>query len=111
MINEVKNLGIRLAAQTTKPALVTLGTEVTAFYGQLNAARTGQQGLEGDTDMDSSEIEAARKAIATALYGNLGMLMYIYQAAPTTVAGFFDLETLRQSSPAATPPTTPPVNP
>ncbi len=102
---------MRLAAQTTKPALLTLGTEVTAFYNQLNAARSGQQGLEGDTDMDASEIETARKAIATALYGNLGMLMSIYQATPTTVTGFFDLDTLRQAGPAPAPPATPPVNP
>ena len=111
IINEVKALGVRLGKQTTKPDLVTLGTEVTAFFGQLDAARSGQQGLEGDTDMDATDIETARKAIAAALYGNLGMLMHIYQDTPTMVTGFFDLDTLRQSSPPSAPPTTPPVNP
>lgn len=55
--------------------------------------------------------KTARKAIATALYGNLGMLMSIYQATPTTVTGFFDLDTLRQARPAPSPSATPPVNP
>jgi hypothetical protein len=94
MINEVKNLGLRLADQTTKPELVALGLEVTAFHSDLKTARTGQQGLEGDTGMDSTEIEGARQAVANALYGNLGMLMHIYHESPETVAGFFDLDTL-----------------
>ena len=105
MINEVKNLATRLSEQTSKPALVALADEVKAFYIQLNTARMAQQGLEGDTDTDAGEIEAARRAIATALYGNLGMLMYIYRETPGRVAGFFDLDTLRQ--PASSKPAPP----
>lgn len=112
IINEVKNLGVRLSAQVAKPALVTLGGEVTGFYNQLNAARTQQQGQEGDTDMDASEIEVARVDIARALYGNCGALMNIYQETPERITAFFDLDTLRESSPEAPPPgPTPPSNP
>lgn len=99
IVRAVKDLGELLSEQTTKPALVTLGGEVTAFHDQLDEARTTQQGMEGDTDTEAAAIETARKAIATALFGNLGMLMFVYQDAPTTVTGFFDLDTLRQAAP------------
>lgn len=116
ILDAVKGLGTRLSAQTTKPALVALGVEVTGFYNQLKAARDAQQGMEGGTDMTADQIEVERAAMATALYGNLGMLMHIYRATPRRVAAFFDLDTLRQPSSAeTTPPTgggpTPPVSP
>ena len=38
-----------------------------------------KRGREGETDMDSTEIEAARKTVAKALYGNLGMLMHTHR--------------------------------
>lgn len=101
IINEVKNLGLRLAGQTDKPALLALAGEVTAFYAQLNAARNAQQGLEGSTDITAEQIEAARVTIARALYGDLGMLMAIYQDAPSQVEAFFDLDTLREGSSGA----------
>ncbi len=102
MINEVKLLGQRLAAQTTKPELVALGTEVSAFHTQLDNARTGQQGQEGDVTLDASEIEEARKMMARVLYGNCGMLMFLFQDTPEALAGFFALDELR--SPGSPPP-------
>ena len=111
IINEVKNLGLRLNAQTGNPNLVALGGEVTAFYGELNKARDAPQGMEGDNDSDSTAIEAARLAVACELYGNMGMLMYIYRANPEQVANFFDLQAVRKSgsSDNGTPPVTPPA--
>jgi hypothetical protein len=95
IIAAVKGLGTRLGEQTSMPDLVALGTEVMTFWGQLDAARGGQQGLEGSADTSATEINSARLAIATALYGDLGLLMNIYAATPVKVAGFFDLDTLR----------------
>ena len=64
-----------------------------SLFGGFGAAKAGgreevdhvstsggsKRGREGETDMDSTEIEAARKTVAKALYGNLGMLMHTHR--------------------------------
>ena len=109
IINAVKLLGERLSAQTAKPELVALGTEVTAFFTLLNAARSGQQGGEGGVALDATEIEEARHMIARVLYGNCGMLMYLYQDSPESLSAFFALDELRTTGKGAPP--APPASP
>ena len=111
IVEEVRNLGTRLAAQGNE-TLTAIGRDVTDFYNQLDRARSRQQGLEGDTDLDASEIEAARKRIAIVLYGDVGMLMQIYRETPERISAFFDLDTLRQAAGSgAAEPAPPPAAP
>jgi len=68
---------------------------------RTTSARTGQQAAKPELVALGTEV---RFATATALLGNVGMLVFIYQTNPLTVAPFFDPETLRRpAAPTAGP--------
>lgn len=118
MIDEVEQFGTRLTAKSAEllaaaavpglpaeeaaelteqgDALAALGTEVTAFYGELNAARNAQTQQEGFVDQCSAMCEQARVGAADALYKVLALLMakHSTKAERPLVAGFFDLTLL-----------------
>lgn len=122
IIDEVEQFGVRVAAKSVEllaaagdpnlppaeaaelteqgNALAVLGTEVTAFHGELNGARTAQQQQEGMVDQCSASCEQKRVDAADALYKVLAQLMAMHwtKEARPMVAGFFDLTLLMETS-------------
>ncbi len=101
--DEVKRLGDRMAGQAgdanaglspEQVALLTaLAGEVTAFHGQLDAARDTQQEIEGLVDRLATRCEQQRVKTATALYQTLAKLMDLFAEpeARGEITSFFDL--------------------
>lgn len=79
----------------TDVALVAVKTEVDDFYTELNDADTDQQGSLSTTGGNSDGVDAARVALATGMYGILGLLMDHFKSTPEQIENYFDLETLR----------------
>jgi hypothetical protein len=67
-IDALRDLGTRLAAQTTKPDLVTLGTTVTTFATQARTLRTAQTGAKNNVETAYTNQEPRRLQCANALY-------------------------------------------
>jgi hypothetical protein len=86
-------------AQDRVATLTSLQTKVAAFGGSLVAARTAQQGVEGQVDASATAIEAKRLTLAEELLGHLGTLMKHFRKTPEAAGDFFDLDTLMQSGP------------
>lgn len=115
IVQNVKTLGERLDARAAEleeaattsgapqelvdryEAYLALAPLVTAFHLEIKAARDAQQGAEGTVDQLRVPLEAARVNTAADLYGNLGGLMQKFKTARPQVAGFFDLDTLRET--------------
>jgi len=93
----VQTLGQRLAAF---PAFASLKTTVDAFHASLNAARTTQQGTEGQIGAASDAAEDARVALAVGLYANLGRLMEKHAADTDELGGYFEIALLRGAAPS-----------
>jgi hypothetical protein len=74
-------------------ALTALGTEVTAFHGQLQAARDAQTVKEGLVDQAAALCEQRRREAAWALYRAKSKLCDLFGTPEQImqVAGFFDL--------------------
>ena len=99
-IMAVKTLGQALAAF---PQFAALRTSVETFHTTLKTARDAQQGTEGEIATASANCEAARVALATGLYANLGRLMEKHAADPIHVADFFELSLFRETGGTAPP--------
>ena len=66
-LNSIRNLGIRLAAQTTKPALVSLSPIVNSFYNSADALRTAQ-GSAAQALTDAREAQETLRKTCCLLY-------------------------------------------
>lgn len=97
-ISAVKGLSIYLATFVAEPLLVALSTTVMDFYNTIEAARLAQTGNELGISSRSAALERARINCATAMYGNLGQIMYIYRENPVEIEQFWDLSLLRYTS-------------
>lgn len=107
-IDALRAFGTRLAAQTTKPALVALGAEVTVFYQTVRALRDAQTTAKATLEVARSKQETLRVAAATALYGLIGQGMVTWRADPSRVETLWDVNLLRSprmKTPAAPPDT------
>jgi hypothetical protein len=91
-IEAVKSLGIAIGNDTD---LSAVKTDVDQTYANLTDAQSGQQTNVSQTSIASKELEAARVAMATAQYKNLGMFIYEYAATPELIAPYFDLKNIR----------------
>jgi len=76
-------------------ALATVKTDVLAFYLQLKAALSVQKGSISGTKGDSAAVEAARVAMCTGQYANLGALIQHFAATPDNINQYFDLQGIR----------------
>ena len=94
-ISAILTLSEVLATFTTQPLLVTLSTTVLTFYNTIEAVRILQTGGEIGITSKSAGVEADRKACATAMYGNLGLIMHILRETPTEIEQFWDMSLLR----------------
>ena len=106
-LDAIQNFSTRLTNQSAKPVLVTLGATVLAFYNETNALRNTQSTLKTTVDNARTEQEGVRKLCAAALFGMVGLGMWVFRAEPALVDTLFDVNILRD--PAQTTPG-PPVN-
>jgi hypothetical protein len=80
------------------PALDGTVDLVATAVTNLQAARTAANGFETKVELARTQIEPLRKALAVALYKNLGALMG--ELGPDEqIAAYFDLELLRETGP------------
>lgn len=99
-----RDFGIRLSAQTAKPALVSLGGVVTAFYTAARALRTLQIAAKGALDNAREQQEFLRKIAAAALLNMVGAGLQVWSSTPALVDTLFSVALLRgdtQDVPAA----------
>jgi hypothetical protein len=82
------------------PALAGLTGSVNAFHTLLKNARDLQQAKEQLADQPSTDLEAARVAIAIMQYRNLGSLMDKFGAAPDNILNYFEVSLLQRGSAA-----------
>ena len=94
-LQALKTFGERLAAQTTLPALVTLGTTVTAFYTDAKARRDFQSNRKTALDNGRVDLEAMRMQMSEDVFGTLGFGMFFYRRTPLLVDTLWDVEMLR----------------
>lgn len=93
-LSEVEALATRLLDY---PALAATQTDVDAFATLLRTARDNQQQREQLAAMASDQLEVARLALCTIMYGNLGVLMDKYRATPNMVENFWQLDLIRRT--------------
>lgn len=96
-VSAVKTLGTTL---TDYAALADLKVEVDDFHTEIKNARDGQQNREQLAGQSSTDLEQARKAIATMLYRNLGTLMDLNGEDPDNVLNFFEVSLIQSHSAA-----------
>jgi hypothetical protein len=77
------------------PLLATVKTDVDAFHTLLYGKLQHKIGLDGLVGKFSKELEQQRKAITTAMYGNLGLLMFHYRDRAQMLKVFFDMGVLK----------------
>jgi hypothetical protein len=94
-IDAGRDLGVRLAAQVAKPALVALGTTVTAFYAEARTLRTNQKTGMTTLAGKRTEQEVLRKACAAMLLHMVGVGLQVWRNEPARVDTLFDINLLR----------------
>ena len=85
------------------PVFAPVAALVSAFHSALRSARDEQQGLEGEVETGSGDVEAQRRAAAVMLQKNLGRLFEKYAETPGLIMTFFDLRDVRQPQKKAKP--------
>lgn len=80
------------------PALATLQTSVQAYYDQIVAARSTQQGVEYDDTNLRKLLEKQRLILATTLHKVFGFLIYKYGDDVSLVESYYELRYLRDTS-------------
>ena len=104
-LDAIQAFSLRLTAQSAKPALVALGTTVLAFHTSAFALRTAQNNQKANVDNARTDQEGVRKLCAAALYGMVGLGIWVFRNTPALVDTLFDVNILRD--PAQTIPTVP----
>ncbi len=79
------------ATPLAAPALAATKTDVNNFYTALVAANNTQSTSKGNTETDSSNVEAGRITITTALYACFGSLIAKFAATPDVIDNYMDL--------------------
>ena len=102
-LDALRDFGLRLSAQTTKPVLVTLGTTVTTFSNSVRALRTTQTTAKGALETARLAQEPSRLAAAAALYALIGQGMISWSTTPLQVDTLWDVNILR-NAPQQVPP-------
>jgi hypothetical protein len=94
-LDALRDFGIRLTAQTTKPVLVTLGGTVTAFANDARALRTAQTNAKSNVETTRQAQEALRVSAANALYALIGQGIVTWSADPSKVDTLWNVNILR----------------
>ena len=104
-LDAIRDFGLRLSAQTTRPALLILGATVTTFATAARALRTAQTTAKGALDTARAAQEPRRVNAAAALYALIGQGMVTWSTNPAQVDTLWDVNILRNAPP--TPPAAP----
>ena len=104
-LDAIRDFGTRLTAQTTKPALVTLGATVAAFHADANGLRTAQTNAKAALETAREAQEARRVDAAGVLFALIGQGMVSWRYNPAQVDTLWDVNILRNA------PQTPPEAP
>lgn len=83
------------ATLLTIPALATTSAKVTTFANLLNNAYSSQKGNISTKVINSDLLERARINLVDGMYYVLGGLMQKYYKSRSTIADYFDVQTLR----------------
>lgn len=75
--------------------LAALKTDVDSFLADLQSSFNVQKANLSQTNINSTDLEAARIAVCVELYGTLGLLMNHFKANPIDADNYFDTETIR----------------
>lgn len=94
-VSAVKTLSLAIGSDAS---LATVKTDVDAFYTQLNTALTAQKGGLAGKLTGSDAVEAARVAMCTGQYANLGALIQHFAATPDNIGQYFDLLAIRDGA-------------
>ena len=79
------------------PALATLQTSVQAYYDQVIATRSAQQGVEYDDTNLRKLLEKQRLILATTLHKVFGFLLYKHADDTSLIESYYELRYLRES--------------
>ena len=77
------------------PSLAAVATQVSTFAAGLDTAFADQKTHKSQTTTASDNVEAARIAMCTAQYHNLGALIQLFSNNPAGMEPFFDLAHIR----------------
>ena len=96
-LDALRDFGIRLSNQATKPTLVSLGATVTTFSNAARTLRNTQMAAKASLDAMRESQEALRIAAAIELYNMVGLGISVFKATPDQVDTLFDVSLLRDS--------------
>jgi hypothetical protein len=92
-IERIRDFAVKL---NNFPGLFALRLEVEEFHDKLHDLWKASVGNSSSVKNASQELEAARKAAATCMYANLGLLMHKYSHDPSLIVKYFEVSKLRQ---------------
>ena len=79
-------------------SLKTVKDDAVAFLTDIQTALLAQKGGIASTKTNSDAVEAARVAMCTGMYANLGAMMQHYAGAPNNIDQYFDLSAIRSGA-------------
>jgi hypothetical protein len=77
------------------PVLAAVKTDVETFHAMLHGKVEHKLEMDGLMGKYSKELEQQRKAVTTAMYGNLGLLMFHYRERTRMLKTYFDMGILK----------------
>ena len=95
LLDALRDLGVRLTAETGRPVLVALGATVTAFSNAARALRTAQTQAKAALESARAAQEPLRVAAAAALYALIGQGMATWSKNPARVDTLWNVNLLR----------------
>ena len=103
-LDALRDFGLRLTGQVTKPVLIALGSTVTTFATAARTLRTTQISAKGTLAVVRAAQEPRRITAANALYALVGQAIVAFSGNPSQVDTVWNVDILRsppQSVPAA----------
>ena len=94
-LDAIHAFSLRLTDQSAKPPLVALGATVLAFHASALALRNAQNTQKTNVDNARTDQEGVRKLCAAALYGMVGLGIWVFRNTPALVDTLFDVNILR----------------
>lgn len=95
-LDAIRDFGVRLSQQSSKPALIALGLTVTAFHTAASGLRDAQNSRKAAVETARVNLEGVRLLAAAALYGMVGCAMGVWGATPLMVDSIWSVALLRR---------------
>lgn len=94
-ILRLEAVGTLAKALESYPALAAVHADVLSFYHLLKSKVDARHGAEAQIRTYSETLEQKRQKLCAEMYGNLGMLMYIYRHQIKNVEHYFDMGVIK----------------